>query len=150
MNLEQRDRLLAVKAKILKAPKSLFMDYFIAEPEVLRKLFKGLRLKTFRYLHCGTVGCIGGHVCGLNYNYKGEPQCDTETRAKVLLGLCEDEARMLFYFPFGLPHKHDAYDAERKALQSLSPGTVPYAKVVAQAIDKCIARNYTKSVGENA
>lgn len=150
MNLQQKNYLESVKYRVLAEPTSLIMSYFTMIVNRFKEVFperfeeNGLfhDLKPFR---CDTVGCIAGHVCFMDPSFDLSCRNDIliEREATDRLGLTIPEAKALFYFPFDPPEAlADVYASEAKALKHHKPGTLGYAKVVARAIDKCIARNY--------
>lgn len=154
MNEQQKNYLEMVKFRVLAEPRTLVMQYFGITLAMLKSLGPGVVHFDPDLLittpDCGSVGCIAGHVCmmdpGTREKYINN-SLDVETAAREMLGLPYTEAVALFYFPFpssepGQEALKEVYATERRALKNKAPGTVAYAKVVAKAIDKCIARNY--------
>lgn len=135
MNTEQRDFALRLKEYIYNHSDKVYMDSFVtdiyeADKEGDPKLGE---------LTCGTVGCIAGTACFL----ADGKWCrgGSDDRAKELLGLRYAESYDLFYFPFR-EETYPVYEKERKAITRLAPGSRAYARVVAEALQKCIDRNY--------
>lgn len=133
MNTQQRDFALQLKQHILMHSDKVYMNFFVKD---INECTPGLE-----ELSCGTVGCIAGTACFLA---DGEWEAyDSERRAIDLLGINYKEADALFFFPFANGNYiAQAYSEERQAIQGLAPGSRDYAKVVAQALQKCIDRNY--------
>lgn len=123
---------LRVKEKILKHPRLCDMRRIGTEDSPFRRM-----------LHCGTVGCIAGHT--LIEGSANRSLILAEENASMLLGLSRWEGDMLFYFysPAYMRHENPYYDLYLRLLP-LNPGSRAYAKVVAEAIDRCIERNTPK------
>lgn len=93
---------------------------------------------------CGTVGCIAGHVL-IQSGLKKEvisylvDSGDIVGVAAGLLGMDVAEAKLLFYF-YG-EGQEEVYAEERELLNKKRPGTLGYAKVVVQALEKAYHRH---------
>ena len=139
---------LKVKAAILAEPHRVNMTYFYKLGNT----------------SCGTAGCIAGHTlfqAGLKKLLRAKDKylnsldanlpspelnaCFSELNVvTALLGLSNEEGRLLFFF-----HSDQGVDSLANSvyrllstrLQAVRPGSVAYAKIVAEAIDLCIERN---------
>jgi hypothetical protein len=136
MNIELMNR---VRAKVLAEPNRVNMERWQRTKKILG-IFK-----------CGTVCCIAGHAIeseGDCIPYHLGQHGVVETGA-ALLQIPLDEAYLLFFFHNGQAMKLpvftgaiDPYVDLRMRLAIRRPGTPQYAAVVAEAIDRCIARNH--------
>ena len=113
----------------------------LAEPErVNMKNWKETR-RLWGIFQCGTVCCIAGHAVELS---GGTPVVHKEIMQRLgayLLGISDVEAIALFYFHL---HNHPStipYHDLGLKLTMFKPGSIGYARVVAEAIDRCIERN---------
>lgn len=113
-----------VQSTILEEPKRLNMDRWWDTQESTVQLLCGGKE---HMPPCGTIGCIAGwatHLAGKDSDWPN-------LQAMDVLGLEYFQGEALFYpgnWPFDLQNE----------LQQLKPGTLPYAQVVAKAIDRFI------------
>lgn len=147
---------LAVKKRILAEPTKVYMDSWF---EQVTKADQKAD-PAYKYLSCGTVGCIAGHVLFealspsmLETIYKQDAVCELQMSvqeiAASLLNLPKVEAEKLFFFHNSSICNNDIqeyeankdYTAEREALNWSKPGTRDYARAVAGAIDRCLELN---------
>ena len=150
--LTGKDLLLAIRDYIVEVPSRLDMEHFYGGG-------------------CGTNCCIAGHgfgINGLDLRREAEFICNDLFRSITLshliscttqemFRLSKKEAILLFWFHCGWVRDilHDAedvyedvYEDLRKRLLVLSAGTPEYAWVVAEAIDRCIDRNFLHDIEE--
>lgn len=125
-----------IKKAILFEPLSANMKCWVDFNSELAKLTK--KQRNF----CGTVGCIAGHVLIQSGLKKGVISYLLDTGdivgvAAGLLGMDIAEAKMLFYF---YSEDYGVYAEEQKLLNKNRPGTLGYAKVVVQALEKAYHR----------
>jgi hypothetical protein len=122
--------MLEVRRRVLAEPETVNMNHFV------------------RHLDCLTSCCIAGHTVvaakGMAFlDGLDKTQDPVDIVAARLLGITTREADYLFYFhetePMG--RGPSPYSDLRLKLERTGYGTVEYAQVVAQAIDRCIIRN---------
>lgn len=134
-----------IKEQVLAEPKSLCMRFFCRFQKPTEKA-------------CGTVGCIGGWamlLMGMKKPLKAYrdwanadggsevPMIDEDKVAAALLDIPKSEANLLFYFYSHIADESNPYSDLAEKLRHHREGTVAYAKVVCEALDRCLLRGKT-------
>lgn len=134
--------LLKVKNRVLAEPGRVDMRDWqqkITDPTDI--MLMGQRISIAR--ECGTVCCILGHAVEIS---GGAVPDDVGVRTIIsigsaLLDLDYEEADSLFMFHNSRDDSDDPYFDLALRLLIFEPGSKEYAAIVAEAIDRCIARN---------
>ncbi len=113
-----------VVAHILEEPKRMDMDRWVQNP---------FYVKENRMPACGTVACFGGWSVALSKRWKyaklNEHYWSIGPMARAALGITWEESDVLF-ITSRWPQEY------REGLNALTPGTKPYAKLVAKFAKK--------------